>query len=41
MPQVLGLDGAAHAVLYHFTLGGPEDDPRLATAPPYPGARGT
>ena len=32
---VLGLDGHAFQSLYHFTVGGPVDDPRLLTAPGY------
>ena len=33
--QVFGLTGDRFQVLYHFTLGGPVDDPRLQTHPPY------
>ena len=36
--DVLGLDGIAHQSLYHFTLGGAVDDPRLTTLPAYPEA---
>jgi len=35
MHQLLGLDGTAWQSLYHFTVGGPVDDPRLRTLPPY------
>ncbi|MSP62625.1 MAG: SagB/ThcOx family dehydrogenase [Myxococcales bacterium] len=30
-----GLRGDRYQVLYHFTMGGPVDDPRLQTRPPY------
>ncbi len=33
--QVLGIGDAAFQSLYHFTTGGPVDDPRLTTLPPY------
>lgn len=33
--QVFGLDGDRFQVLYHFTMGGPVDDPRLQTHPAY------
>jgi SagB-type dehydrogenase family enzyme len=33
--RVFGLTGDRFQVLYHFTLGGPVDDPRLQTHPPY------
>jgi SagB-type dehydrogenase family enzyme len=33
--QVLGINDAALQSLYHFTTGGPVDDPRLTTLPPY------
>ena len=36
--EVLGLDGIGFRDLYHFTVGGPVDDPRLATRPAYPEA---
>ena len=36
--QVFGLQDLAFQSLYHFTVGGPVDDPRLTTLPPY-GAR--
>ena len=32
---VFGLAGDRFQVLYHFTVGGPVDDPRLQTHPPY------
>jgi hypothetical protein len=35
--ELLGLEGSAFRDLYHFTVGGPVDDPRLATRPAYPG----
>ncbi len=33
--EVFGLTGDRFQVLYHFTVGGPVDDPRLQTNPPY------
>jgi SagB-type dehydrogenase family enzyme len=33
--RVFGLSGDRFQVLYHFTVGGPVDDPRLQTHPPY------
>jgi hypothetical protein len=33
--QVFGLTGLAFQSLYHFTVGGPLDDPRLTTLPAY------
>jgi SagB-type dehydrogenase family enzyme len=36
MHRVLGLTGLEYQSLYHFTMGGPLDDPRLRTLPPYP-----
>lgn len=33
--QVFGLKDLAFQSLYHFTVGGPVDDPRLTTLPPY------
>jgi SagB-type dehydrogenase family enzyme len=33
--QVLGIGDAAFQSLYHFTTGGPVEDPRLSTLPPY------
>lgn len=35
MHGLLGLRGHAWQSLYHFTVGGPVDDPRLQTEPPY------
>jgi hypothetical protein len=35
MHDILGLTGDAFQSLYHFTVGGPIDDPRLTTIPPY------
>ncbi len=32
---LIGLDGDAFQSLYHFTVGGPVEDTRLATLPPY------
>ena len=34
--RVFGLEGFAFQSLYHFTVGGPVDDPRLTTLAPYP-----
>ena len=34
MCELLGLRGDAYQDLYHFTVGGPVDDPRLTTLPP-------
>jgi SagB-type dehydrogenase family enzyme len=34
--QLVGLQGTALQSLYHFTIGAPLDDPRIASAPPYP-----
>jgi SagB-type dehydrogenase family enzyme len=34
--EVLGLEDVSFRDLYHFTVGGPVDDPRLATRPAYP-----
>ena len=39
MHALLGLRGHAWQSLYHFTAGGPVDDTRLTTLPPYPFAR--
>lgn len=36
MHRVLGLATLQYQSLYHFTMGGPVDDPRLRTLPPYP-----
>jgi SagB-type dehydrogenase family enzyme len=33
--RLFGLEGDRFQVLYHFTAGGPVDDPRLQTLPPY------
>lgn len=33
---LFGLTGRAFQSLYHFTVGGPVEDPRLTTLPPYP-----
>ncbi len=35
----LGLTGQRFHTIYHFTIGGPVDDPRLSTLPPYTDAR--
>ncbi|MGQ0651356.1 MAG: nitroreductase family protein [Betaproteobacteria bacterium] len=37
--QVFGVRGLELQSLYHFTVGGPVDDPRLTTLPPYGRAR--
>ena len=34
--RVFGLEDLAFQSLYHFTVGGPVDDPRLTTLAPYP-----
>ena len=34
--QILGIQDKSFQSLYHFTLGGPVDDTRLTTLPPYP-----
>ncbi|MBI2340208.1 MAG: SagB/ThcOx family dehydrogenase [Deltaproteobacteria bacterium] len=39
--QVLGLKNTAFQSLYHFTTGGPVEDPRLTTLPPYGPAEST
>jgi SagB-type dehydrogenase family enzyme len=39
MHRVLGLTGSGWQSLYHFTVGGPIDDPRLTTYPPYAALR--
>jgi SagB-type dehydrogenase family enzyme len=36
--ELLGLEDARFRDLYHFTVGGPVEDPRLATRPAYPAA---
>ena len=33
---ILGLRGDRFQVLYHFTMGGPVEDPRILVEPPYP-----
>lgn len=33
---LLGIQDLAYQSLYHFTVGGPEEDSRLTTLPPYP-----
>ena len=38
--HVFGLAGNHFQVLYHFTMGGAVDDPRLQTVPPYRGGYG-
>jgi SagB-type dehydrogenase family enzyme len=35
MHQILGIEDRRLQSLYHFTVGGPLDDPRLRTEPPY------
>jgi hypothetical protein len=37
--HVLGLTGHDYQSLYHFTVGGPVEDLRLSTLPPYPAQR--
>lgn len=37
--RAFGLSGHAYQSLYHFTLGGPVDDPRLTNLPPYTAER--
>jgi nitroreductase len=34
--ETLGIEDLSFQSLYHFTVGGPVDDPRLRTLPPYP-----
>jgi hypothetical protein len=41
MHRVLGLKTLQYQSLYHFTVGGPVDDPRLLTLSPYPRPAGT
>jgi SagB-type dehydrogenase family enzyme len=36
--ELLGLTGNAYQSLYHFTVGGPLEDERITTLPPYPAA---
>ena len=33
--SLLGLDTLQYRDLYHFTAGGPVEDPRITTIPPY------
>jgi hypothetical protein len=35
MHKLLGIGEHSWQSLYHFTMGGPVDDPRLSTLPPY------
>ena len=35
MHEILGLRNHAYQSLYHFTVGGAVEDPRLTTQPPY------
>jgi hypothetical protein len=35
MHGLLGIEDHAFQDLYHFTVGGPVEDPRLTTLPPY------
>jgi hypothetical protein len=35
MHELLGITDLRWQSLYHFTTGGPIDDPRLSTLPPY------
>ncbi|HEX9180142.1 MAG TPA: nitroreductase family protein [Burkholderiales bacterium] len=37
MHALLGIEGDGYQSLYHFTVGGPVEDPRLTTLPPYAG----
>jgi hypothetical protein len=39
--QVFGIAGGRFEVLYHFTMGGPVEDARLQTEPPYAHLSGT
>ena len=34
--ELFGLQGRNYQSLYHFTVGGPIEDARLTTLPPYP-----
>ncbi len=36
--EILGLRGTSFQDLYHFTVGGPVEDPRITTLPPYAGS---
>lgn len=38
MHALLGIEDHSWQSLYHFTVGGPVDDPRLSTSPPYEGS---
>lgn len=38
--EVLGIKGRTFQSLYHFTVGGPVEDRRLTTLPPYPNRNG-
>ncbi len=38
--EVLGIKGRTFQSLYHFTVGGPVEDQRLTTLPPYPNRSG-
>jgi hypothetical protein len=35
MHEMLGIHGRSWQSLYHFTIGGPVEDARLRTIPPY------
>lgn len=37
--ELLGITSEDLRAIYHFTIGGPVDDPRLQTLPPYPDVR--
>jgi len=37
--ELFGLRESGYQSLYHFTIGGPVDDPRLRALPPYTAAR--
>ena len=39
MHDVLGLEDSTYQDVYHFTVGGPVEDPRLTTLPAYPDVR--
>jgi hypothetical protein len=34
--RVFGFENSRYQSLYHFTVGGPIEDPRVTTLPPYP-----
>lgn len=40
MHEAFGLSGSSYQSLYHFTVGGPLEDARLTTLPPYSAERG-